>query len=98
MKTIRWKETTRSSTTVSHTHSYLKLTIEEAISEMSKGDFAYKEVSDVSDVTEESYPEGLQMLRDGAKDLENIDKLMEQTKKKLKIVDGKKEIVLTVND
>ena len=30
------------------------------------------------------------MLRDGAKDLENIDKLMDQTKKKLKIVDGKK--------
>ena len=29
------------------------------------------------------------MLRDGAKDLENIDRLMEQTKKKLKIVDGK---------
>lgn len=29
------------------------------------------------------------MLRDGAKDLENIDKLMDQTKKKLKIVDGK---------
>ena len=46
-------------------------------------------MSDVSDVTEESYPEGLQMLRDGAKDLENIDKLMDQTKKKLKIVDGK---------
>lgn len=57
---------------------------------MSKGDFAYKEVSDVSDVTEESYPEGLQMLRDGAKDLENIDKLMDQTKKKLKIVDGRR--------
>lgn len=65
---------------------------------MSKGDFAYKEVSDVSDVTEESYPEGLQMLRDGAKDLENIDKLMEQTKKKLKIVDGKKQNVLTIDD
>jgi hypothetical protein len=29
------------------------------------------------------------VLRDGAKDLENIDKLMDQTKKKLKIVDGK---------
>ena len=29
------------------------------------------------------------MLREGAKDLENIDKLMEQTKKKLKIIDGK---------
>ncbi len=44
---------------ITHKNSYLKLTIEEAISEMSKGDFAYKEVSDVSDVTEESYPEGL---------------------------------------
>ena len=29
------------------------------------------------------------MLKEGAKDLENIDKLMEQTKKKLKIIDGK---------
>jgi hypothetical protein len=28
------------------------------------------------------------MLRDGAKELENYDKLMEQTKKKLKILDG----------
>jgi len=29
------------------------------------------------------------MLRGGAKDLENYDKLMEQTRKKLKIIDGK---------
>lgn len=64
---------------------------------MSRGDFAYKEVSDVSDVTEESYPEGLQMLRDGAKDLENIDKLMEQTKKKLRIVDGKPTFLSLTN-
>ncbi len=74
------------------TVSYILLTNsyeEEALSEVSKGDFAYKEVSEISDVTEESYPEGLQMLREGAKDLENIDKLMEQTKKKLKIIDGK---------
>ena len=33
--------------------------LEEALSEVSKGDFAYKEVSEISDVTEESYPEGL---------------------------------------
>ena len=33
------------------------------------------------------------MLKDGAKDLENIDKLMDQTKKKLKIVDGKNLVV-----
>jgi hypothetical protein len=33
------------------------------------------------------------MLKDGAKDLENIDKLMDQTKKKLKIVDGKSPVV-----
>ena len=50
--------TTRSLTTVNNSCS-LKVFIEEALSEMSKGDFAYKEVSDVSDVTEESYPEGL---------------------------------------
>jgi hypothetical protein len=82
----RWM-TMRSSTIVLVLFSHL-LTLEEALSELSKGDFAYKEVSDVSDVTEESYPEGMQMLRDGVKDLENIDKLMDQTKKKLKIVDG----------
>ena len=28
------------------------------------------------------------MLKDGAKELENYDKLMEQTKKKLRILDG----------
>lgn len=54
---IKWM-TMRSLTTVS-THCSLNDCIEEALSEMSKGDFAYKEVSDVSDVTEESYPEGL---------------------------------------
>ena len=56
-RSIKWM-TTRSLTTVNISCS-LKLFIEEALSEMSKGDFAYKEVSDVSDVTEESYPEGL---------------------------------------
>ena len=54
----------------------------------SREDFNYKEVSERSDVTEESYPEGLEMLKDGAKDLETFDKLMEQTRKKLKIIDG----------
>lgn len=56
---------------------------------MSKGDFNYKEVSEISDVTEESYPEGMEMLKVGAQDLENYDKLMEQTRKKLKIIDGR---------
>ena len=62
--------------------------IEEALSSTSKGDFMYKEVSEISDLTEESYPDGVQMLKDGAKELENYDKLMEQTKKKLRILDG----------
>jgi hypothetical protein len=57
------------------------------ITEDSKGDFSYKEVSDISDVTEESYPEGLS-VRAGAKDLENYEKLMEQTRQKLKILEG----------
>jgi hypothetical protein len=48
----------------------------------------------MSDVTEESYPEGLEMLKDGAKDLETFDKLMEQTRKKLKIIDG---ILININ-
>lgn len=56
-RSIKWM-TTRSLTTVTINYD-LKYCIEEALSEMSKGDFAYKEVSDVSDVTEESYPEGL---------------------------------------
>ncbi len=42
----------------------------------SNGDFDYKEVSEISDITEESYPEGLSQ-RAGAKDLENYEKLME---------------------
>jgi hypothetical protein len=29
------------------------------ITEYSKGDFSYKEVSEMSDATEESYPDGL---------------------------------------
>ena len=66
-----------------------KNVLEEALSSTSKGDFMYKEVSEISDLTEESFPEGVQMLRDGAKDLENYDKLMEQTKKKLRILDGR---------
>lgn len=43
----------------------------------------------MSELTEESFPEGLEMLKEGARDLENFDKLMEQTRKKLKIIDGK---------
>lgn len=53
----------------------------------SKGDFPYNEVSEMSDVTEESYPDGVEMLREGAKDLENYDRLMEQTRKRLNIID-----------
>lgn len=64
--------------------------LEQEIDDQSKtGDYNYKEISDMSDVTEDSYPEGLEMLKGGAKDLENYDKLMEQTRKKLKIIDGK---------
>ena len=29
------------------------------LTEDSKGDFSYKEVSDISDITEESYPDGM---------------------------------------
>ena len=57
--------------------SLADLIIEEALSSTSKGDFMYKEVSEISDLTEESYPDGVEMLKDGAKDLENFDKLME---------------------
>ena len=47
------------------------------LSEDSIGDFDYKEVSEMSEVTEESYPEGLSALKEGAKDLENYERLME---------------------
>ena len=76
--------------------SFSDLLIEEALSSTSKGDFMYKEVSEISDLTEESYPDGVQMLKDGAKELENYDKLMEQTKKKLRILDGRACVSLTV--
>ncbi len=69
-------KTAASSTTVTPSHD-LTIYIEEEASFTSKGDFHYKEVSEISDVTEESFPEGLEMLREGAKDLENYDKLME---------------------
>jgi len=71
------------------THNKINLYLEVELTEDSKGDFSYKEVSDISDVTEESYPEGLSQMRAGAKDLENYEKLMEQTKQRLKILDGK---------
>ena len=51
------------------------------MTEDSKGDYSYKEVSEVSDMTEESYPEGLNETgKDGAKDIENYERLMEKTK------------------
>lgn len=42
----------------------------------------------MSEVTEESYPEGLSQMKEGAKDLENYERLMEQTKQRLKIIDS----------
>ena len=33
--------------------------LEEALSDISKGEFQYKDVSEISDMTEESFPEGL---------------------------------------
>lgn len=42
----------------------------------------------MSEVTEESYPEGMSELKEGAKDLENFERLMEQTKQKLKILES----------
>ncbi len=62
--------------------------LEVELTQESKGDFSYKEVSEVSDVTGESFPEGYSQVKAGAKDLENYEKLMEQTRQKLKILDG----------
>lgn len=41
------------------THNKIINYLEVELTEDSKGEFSYKEVSDISDVTEESYPEGL---------------------------------------
>jgi hypothetical protein len=51
--------------------------LEVELTEDSKGEFSYMEVSEVSEVTEESYPEGLAMFNEGAKDLENYERLLE---------------------
>jgi hypothetical protein len=40
----------------------------------SNPDFSYKEVSEISDMTEESMPEGL-MMKPEAKDLDDFEKL-----------------------
>ena len=42
-------------------------------------------MSDISDVTEESYPDGLESL--AGQDLDNYNRLMEATTKKLRIAD-----------
>lgn len=49
--------------------------------------YSYKEVSEMSEVTQESYPEGYVVSHAGTaiEDLVDFDKLKEQTTKKLKI-------------
>jgi len=47
------------------------------LTEDSKGNFSYKEVSDISDMTVESYPEGIPEFKEGANDLENYERLLE---------------------
>lgn len=37
------------------------------------------------------------MLRNGAQELDNYDRLMEQTRKKLKIIDGKEFVSFFLN-
>ena len=54
--------------------------IEIELTDDSKGDYSYKEVSDISDLTEESYPEEFAQTKEGAKDLDNYERLLEQTK------------------
>lgn len=55
----------------------LILYIEVELTEDSKGEFSYKEVSEISDLTEESFPDGVNMTNIGVKDLENYERLME---------------------
>ena len=59
--------------------------IEVELTEDSKGAYSYKEVSEISDLTEESYPEGVS-VQGANKDIDNYDKLLEATKKNLKIL------------
>lgn len=61
---------------------------------ISKGQYSYKEVSEMSDVTEESVPEGV--IYGQTRDLENLDRLKEQTKTKLRILES--EAADTEND
>ena len=65
---------------------------------MEKEASEYREVSDLSDATEESYPDGLEMLKEGTQDLDNYDKLMELTRKKLRIVEGKVTHNISINN
>ena len=71
--------------------------IEIELTEDSKGDYSYKEVSEISDDTEESYPEGLASRKEGAKDLENYERLLEHTQQKLKIIDSNILIRLNID-
>ena len=57
------------------------------LTEDSKGDYSYKDISEISEMTEESFPENLKnKMKEHAKDLENYERLMEQTNQKLKII------------
>jgi hypothetical protein len=55
--------------------------------------FSYKEVSEMSEVTQESYPEGYVISHAGTavEDLVDFDKLKEQTIKKLKIQESEQD-------
>lgn len=57
-----------------------KSIIEAEITEASKGNYSYKEISDISDITEESIPDHMKgKINEAIKDLENYDRLMEMT-------------------
>ena len=65
------------------------------ISQDSRGDFSYKEVSEMSEATEESLPDGLNQMA-GATELENYQRLLEHTKQKLKIIDKEQADTVSV--
>ncbi len=68
---------------------FLTPPIDVDLTESSKGAFSYKVVSDMSEITEESLPSGLvQATQEGTGDLANFDKLMAQTKDKMKILES----------
>lgn len=77
---------------------------EDEIVDESHDNVSYKEVSEISDVTQESYPEGYIVFNQGSQanaavieDLVDFAKLKQQTEKKLEIAESEQEAVSQIS-